>query len=44
MVRCTEAASWLLKMWEDLAPRRHIIEDLRGENEILHLSQPIVEL
>ncbi len=29
---------------EDLAPLRHMIEDLSRENEILHLSEPTVVL
>ena len=44
MVRSTEAARLLLKVWEDLAPLRHMIDDLRREKEILQRSQPIVEL
>ena len=44
MVRSTrEAARWSLKDdFEDLAPLRHMIEDLSSENDILHLSQPMV--
>ena len=38
MVRSTEAASWPLKVRNDLAPHIHIIEDLIGEkNEVMHL-------
>ena len=44
MVRSAEAASWPLKVWDDLASCKHMIEDLRRENEVMHLSQPIVEL
>ncbi len=47
MVRSTrEAARWSLKDdFEDLAPLRHMIEDdLSSENDILHLSQPMVVL
>ena len=46
MVRSTrEAARWSLKDdFEDLASLRHMIEDLSSENDILHLSQPMVVL
>ena len=44
MVRSTEAARWLLKVFEDLAPLRHIIDDLSIEKDHLRCSQPIVEL
>ena len=44
MVRSTEAASWPLKVWDDLVPRKHMIEDLMRENEVLHPSQSTVEL
>ena len=34
------------KLWDDLAPRRHVIEDLSRENELLHVARnlPILEL
>ncbi len=45
MVRSTDAARWPLRDdFEDLAPLRHIMEDLSSEKDILHLSQPMVVL
>ncbi len=42
MVRSTEAARWPLKDdFEDLAPLRHMMEDLSREKDIL---QPMVVL
>ncbi len=43
--RSTDAARWPLRDdFEDLAPLRHIMEDLSSEKDILHLSQPMVVL
>ncbi len=45
MVRSTDAARWPLRDdFEGLAPLRHMMEDLSSENNILHLSQPMVVL
>ena len=44
IVRSAEATRWLLKVFEDLAPLWHIVDNLSSEKEILQHSKLIVEL